>query len=234
MGLSHSPRIVTDGLVGYWDANNTKSYSGSGTAINDLSGNNNHGTLVGSPPVSNGAITLNGSSQFISTNYTQTSVTAYTIDAWFNTTSGDTGTFVQNRGSGAGQSISVGINNGAAGKLYIQVDSDIIGIGQETIASTYIDGNWHNVIGVFNQPSGAITPSSFTIYVDGIQAATSEFTYGSISVPLTGLSGTIIGYHQAWDVYYSGSLGPIKIYNRALSATEAKQNFNALKGRFGI
>ena len=30
MGLSHSPSIVLDGLVSYWDASNTRSYSGSG------------------------------------------------------------------------------------------------------------------------------------------------------------------------------------------------------------
>ena len=39
MGLFHSPKIVTDGLVTLLDAGNSKSYSGSGTALNDLIGN---------------------------------------------------------------------------------------------------------------------------------------------------------------------------------------------------
>ena len=38
MALAHSPRIVTDGLVLYLDAANTKSYSGSGTTWTDISG----------------------------------------------------------------------------------------------------------------------------------------------------------------------------------------------------
>ena len=42
MGLAHSPRIVTDGLVLLLDAGNTKSYPGSGTTWSDLSGNGNN------------------------------------------------------------------------------------------------------------------------------------------------------------------------------------------------
>lgn len=46
MALAHSPKIVTDGLVLCLDAGNVKSYPGSGTVWNDLSGNDNNGTLV--------------------------------------------------------------------------------------------------------------------------------------------------------------------------------------------
>jgi len=45
MSLAHNPKVVVDGLVGYWDAANTKSYPGSGTVWSDLVGTN-HGTLV--------------------------------------------------------------------------------------------------------------------------------------------------------------------------------------------
>jgi len=46
VALSHSPKIVTDGLVLCLDAGNPKSYPGSGTTWTDLSGNSNNGTLV--------------------------------------------------------------------------------------------------------------------------------------------------------------------------------------------
>ena len=49
MGLTHSPRIVTDGLVLALDAANVKSYGGSGTTWTDLSGKGNNGTINGSP-----------------------------------------------------------------------------------------------------------------------------------------------------------------------------------------
>ena len=46
MALSHSPSIVTNGLVLCLDAANSKSYPGSGTTWTDLSGRGNNGTLV--------------------------------------------------------------------------------------------------------------------------------------------------------------------------------------------
>jgi hypothetical protein len=45
MALSHSPKIITDGLVLCLDAGNPKSYPGSGTTWTDLSGNGNNGSL---------------------------------------------------------------------------------------------------------------------------------------------------------------------------------------------
>ena len=48
MGLAHSPRIVTDGLVLALDAGNTKSYPGSGTAWTDTVGGNTE-TLTNGP-----------------------------------------------------------------------------------------------------------------------------------------------------------------------------------------
>jgi len=36
------------------------------------------------------------------------------------------------------------------------------------------------------------------------------------------------------NVLFNGKLSVASIYNRALSASEIKQNFNALRGRFGI
>ena len=49
MATSYSPKIITDGLVLCLDAGDGKSYSGSGTAWTDRSGNDNHGTLVNGP-----------------------------------------------------------------------------------------------------------------------------------------------------------------------------------------
>ncbi len=47
MSVRYSPRIVTDGLILCVDAANPKSYIGSGSVVNDLSGNNNNLTLTG-------------------------------------------------------------------------------------------------------------------------------------------------------------------------------------------
>jgi len=73
MALAHSPRIITSGLVGCWDAGNTKSYPSSGTTWSDLSGSNNTGTLQASPTYNSlGYFTFNSaSSQYVSTTTSQ-------------------------------------------------------------------------------------------------------------------------------------------------------------------
>ena len=45
MGTSYNTNIVTDGLVGCWDAGNRRSYPGAGATWTDLAGGNN-GTLT--------------------------------------------------------------------------------------------------------------------------------------------------------------------------------------------
>ena len=61
MGLAHSPRIVTDGLVLALDAANTKSYGGSGTTWTDLSGKGNNGDIDGATHNSDGYFSFDGS-----------------------------------------------------------------------------------------------------------------------------------------------------------------------------
>ena len=63
MGINAGPDVVEDGLVSYYDPGNILSYSGSGTALNDLIGNHN-GTLAGGPSFSSttsgGTFTFDG------------------------------------------------------------------------------------------------------------------------------------------------------------------------------
>ena len=49
MGIDYNTIITTDGLVGYWDAANPRSYSGSGNTWYDLTPNGNNLTLTNSP-----------------------------------------------------------------------------------------------------------------------------------------------------------------------------------------
>ena len=58
MGVSYNPKIVTNGLVFSIDANNTKSYSGSGSSITDLTKNNTTATLNGTYSFSSDGIRL--------------------------------------------------------------------------------------------------------------------------------------------------------------------------------
>jgi hypothetical protein len=241
MGITYNPRVITDGLVLALDAGNRKSYPGSGTTWTDLSVRSGITTLTNGPTYSSsngGSFSFDGTDDYVSTNYTQTSVTQYTIDVWFKSTdTGTQNTFVQNRGTGAGKSITMGLGPPLSGngQIFIAVDTNTI-ITQIATNNTYNDGNWYHAVGVFNQPSGTITTSSFSIYVNGVAVSTrtSDQQQSSTSSPATGLGGTLIGYHQAWNTYFLGSLASVKIYNRALTASEIRQNYNATKGRYGL
>lgn len=246
MTLVHGAGIVTNNLVMLLDAANPRSYPSSGTAWNDISGNGNTGVITGSPTytaTNGGYFTFNGSAQYVTTPLVQTAVTAYTISVWFNTTSntqymtmaGDRGV-----GGGGGVGVVVGIGGalgfgGSAGNLFVCVNSDGIIVPIYT-AATYNDGNWHNVVGIFNQPSGTITYSSFKLYVDGQLATTTNGTVlGSASSPITGLGGTIIGYSPSQGAtYYTGNMSAVLIYNAALTAAQVAQNFEAYRGRYGV
>src|SRR6056300_1230478 len=72
MALSHSPKIVTDGLVLCLDASDPQSYSGSGTTWYDRSGNNYDFTAVNGPTYSNGKFSFDGSNDYFTSPYNNT------------------------------------------------------------------------------------------------------------------------------------------------------------------
>ena len=68
MALSHSPRIVTDGLVLCLDASDPQSYSGSGNTWSDRSGNGSNGTLTNGPTFDSdnkGSLVFDGVNDYI-------------------------------------------------------------------------------------------------------------------------------------------------------------------------
>lgn len=84
MGTFYSPNILTDGLILYLDAGNIRSYSGSGTSFNDLSGRGNHHTIVNSPTFSNGKFTFNNTSMGFTKSSALTGVTSScTVVLWY-------------------------------------------------------------------------------------------------------------------------------------------------------
>ena len=86
MGLSHSPKIVTNGLVLCLDAGNTKSYPGSGTAWNNLSSTSNNGTLTNGPTydsTNGGSLIFDGTNDYIQSGSFSNLLTAdITVETW--------------------------------------------------------------------------------------------------------------------------------------------------------
>ena len=92
MGLDHSPIIVTDGLSLYLDAANSRSYSGTGLSVYDLSGSGNTSLLINGPTYSSsnlGYFVLDGTNDYVNVNSLANILpyTAYTKIAYFYVTS---------------------------------------------------------------------------------------------------------------------------------------------------
>lgn len=224
MALQHSPSIVTSGLVLCLDPANPRSYPGSGTTLNDLSGNGYTGTIYNGVTYTagtNGYFTYDGVDDRVITtiapNYPNT-----TWEAWVYCTQ-NISTYNMFMGDWLPYFSFYGGNS-----LYF---SNTIGGVQQTIqtASNLSLNTWYHAAftTAFN---GSSTVAS--IYTNGVQTATNTFS-GQQGAP----SGTFTigdGYSgYAWYPF-KGNVSSVKIYNRTLSLDEINQNFNALRGRYGI
>ena len=166
-----------DSLVGQWLFDDCPT-----TSAKDTSGFNNHGSMTGSVASSPDSPFGSGCSLYFSGGWVNVSSPSQlnisgdvAIAAWIkmSVTSGG-GPIVQDRGSGAGHSLSLGVgSNGArwscpsqTGGLYFADDSDGMIIGQYYTGSLN-DNMWHFVVGAFSAPSGvSVTASQFSVYVE--------------------------------------------------------------------
>jgi hypothetical protein len=87
------------------------------------------------------------------------------------------------------------------------------------------DANWHHVVGTYDRDT-----TTARIYVDGILRNTNS----SISTGPTSNTQPLLIGSRSGTAGFGGSISRIKIYNRALTASEVLQNYNATKGRFGL
>jgi len=223
-------QIITKDLVLYFDAENINSYIGSGSTWADLSGQNNTGTLVGSPTyTSNPNYFTFAANKNVSTALSNISLSAATFIAWVYST--------QTQAN------------------YTGVLFNRIGIGGSTVAATGLDlktinsvgYHWNDASATYNWNSGLYAPNNAwsmiaitvnstiaTAYLcqsSGITTATNTTSHPSLS----GLN-FFIGCDPTApsDRAFIGRIANTQIYNRDLTLAEISYNYNALKSRFGL
>ena len=220
MANLYGPRIVTDGLVFNVDAANKKSYPGSGTTWFDLSGNGNNGTLTNGPTFDSN----NGGSIFfdrtndevIFGNSASLQITVGTIAAFFKATNLNTSV----HGLIAKQSAWGLFVWGNVLRTYDWGNSTV-----RSSSATVGNNQWYYAAMTFTQTVG--TPSNNAIiYLDGNAILTTTVKHSNHNVTLQ------IGDANA-NQQFGGNVAQASVYNRVLSAEEIKENYNALKGRFG-
>ena len=236
MGLVHNPNVVTDGLIGCWDAANKRSYPpGAGTTWTDLAGSNS-ATLVNNTTfadVSLGAIALDG---------TDDSVTVPIIDGQ-NGFSFSIWLYFDEVPTNDYTTFSIYNGGGAEFMLYIMetsvhTTSYMLGISGAGTGNTLTStnkayqpssnlGKWVHYCATYNG-GGATTVGNYKVYFNGQVTDTnliSDFGGAGNQDPMKW--GEDVG---AGDL--NGYMGHITFYNRALTATEALQNYEATKSRF--
>jgi hypothetical protein len=235
---SDSWGYVFNGMTVNFDALNTQSYPGSGTTMTNVGGKND-----GSEPVLvlNGTNTYSSNGYFIMENtsyydiaYANPATNNFTYELWArpratheidaeNNTSA-AGTSGQKYIIGAAQSGAV---TGGAG----------ISCGTNGV-SVYEHGDGY--MPPLLVWSGAVSSTAFThivvtytsrvpkLYINGSLVRT-----GVVSARATSIQA---GYNIGYGSYgaFTGDWAIARYYNRTISDTEITQNFNALKGRFGL
>jgi hypothetical protein len=224
-----APNIVTDGLVLYLDAANTKSYVSGSTTWNNIAGFSNNGTLVNGPTFNSanrGSIVFDGVNDYVNCGNSLDQNGPLTIMSWIYTTTVSSGAraIISNCNAGGNQQDYVLEINRTAGKVGAFWGDVILLVSNQSL----LINQWYYVGFV---RSGSIGNWNLNIYINGTNDSS---TTTSVNPNATN-AGTSIG--RAGDVnsqYFSGRISNTVLYNRTLSASEVLQNYNATKTRFGL
>jgi hypothetical protein len=227
MAFNYSPKIVTDGLVLYLDAANNKSYPGSGITWSDISRGGNNVTLTNGPTFSTagiGSIVFDGVDDYCDF-YTPNLGTTTTVEMWCKI-----GSVAAKMMFGwllydvYGSTGHLGFNTG---------NGDLYGIPSATVTSLGLLNNWVHYI--FEMRSD-VSYTNNKMYINSIPQSLSQIagTENSNGRNFNSGNGRIAGWRTNNSYRMPMECSSFKIYNRALSATEVLQNYNATKTRFGL
>lgn len=220
--------IVTSGLVLNLDAANPRSYLPpyNGTTWFNLASSSNNGTLTNSPTYNTsngGSIVFDGVDDYVSLSNGILSGTGdFTVNQWIKCDSSETGGTL--------------FGNFPSGNLQVLFGSRYIAMWLNN-NSTYLGTSpWNTTLPQF-------TTSSIMMTV--LRSGTTTALYLNSILQKTGSSSDTIGTtgatfrigdntNSSGGEQYKGNIYNIQVYNRALSASEINQNFQATRARFGI
>jgi hypothetical protein len=234
MGFYRGPHTVTDGLVLSLDAGNTKSYQSGSTTWFDKSGNNRNGTLTNGPTFSSGSIVFDGVDDYVDITGSLSTFSfiqntgIFTVSAWIRLTdlAGGARYFIgNNRNSGTEKGFNIGYS-GASGRLRYALTDGAVSILVVNADNYFLDSSW-----IFSTLVGNGTNS--ILYKNGIQFSVSS-NFGTLS---TGDSTRALAIGKANDISileWQGNVSQVQIHNRALTAQEVLQNYNATKSRYNL
>jgi hypothetical protein len=229
---NYTGNIVTQGLVLNLDAAKTDSYPGTGTTWRDLSGFNNNGTLINGPtfsgPGKQASIVFDGVNDECNLGnilFTSSIANNCTFDIWLYNLENRNSRYYLSKGSFASGlgGITFGLTSTISQRIRFQMES------ATSVRSPYVEfitptGSWYNLTYTYDGTT-----------IRGYQNSTTSNLYtSSLAGPLLNISSPIKLGNDTFSGYANCYISNFKIYNRTLSQAEITQNFNALRGRYGI
>jgi hypothetical protein len=233
MGISYNPRTITDGLVLALDAGNTKSYPGSGTTWTDLSGRGNNFTLSGPDYVSTNPSHFSFLNDEVDQIYNSLfsfggSTTTMTASCWvkLDTVSVDHSIIsYAETGQSANQYLLYYSGTSSPKQFNLWFDGTSL-----SIQNTLVSSVWYNIVNVISSANNILYINSQQI---GSQTKTGTQLEGSGYMVFGQDQDSFGGGFQVTQDF-RGDIAQVSIYNRALTASEIQQNYNATKSRFGL
>ena len=221
MGIAYNTSIVTDNLVFALDAGNTRSYSGSGLTAYGLTNGSacNFSSSIGFTTRGNGGLVFDGTFKYITLPTTIDTNNDFTINFW-NRRNVINATNTLLHGINLTSYLQIRYNPSNAVQL---VKSNLSDVGSFT-GYTSTAGN-----DVYLTVRLTKSTNTYDLYINGsyISSIASTQTYVT--------SGPIIGGGYSFAAeHFNGNVYSLSYYNRALSAQEIAQNFNATRDRYGI
>jgi hypothetical protein len=222
---------VTNNLVLYYDPSNPSSYSGSGTVINDLSGNGLSGTMS-NITFTSPYFSFNGSSSQISVPdnaLLEPGSGDWSIEFWVNHSviAGLSRILIAKTDGGLAQDWGYGLRTAGNGNTFMEIGNGTTSL--QSSMTTLTTNTWYQVVGVWTN----VSSDSLTLYLNGN-------LIGSISHSFTSVKNTTsplyIGSFNGgqFSQWLNGRMGVVRMYNKSLTGLEVLQNFNADKTKYGL
>jgi hypothetical protein len=197
----------------------------------DFSGNNNFGTTANSPTYSSGnggTMSFDGSNEWFYTSLSSIgdANTSFTWGGFVKVNASTTSNFFlfgNYTATNTGPFFAIAFNNSGTNTfIYIRSSTNVEVLGTSTSLSL---NTWYHLIAIRDAPANQIR-----FYVNGVLASTNTFS-GTYSVKSTANN---FGGMRHLTNYLNANASSVVVYNRALTASEVQQNYNALKSRFGL
>ena len=230
--------IVQSGLVLNLDAGVSTSYPGTGTTWTDLKGSGNNGILTNSPTFSNsngGILTFDGTDDYVEVPF-ETILTDCSFEVVFKATSTRSYQYMLSLANIDTNNFSVYFDmndpdgSGFAQTMWAYWNSGGVpysGVPKSGTFGDWNDSTWRHY--VFTRDSTTNHYMNGGLITNTVRSGDQTTQFGNGS----GYKLKIATYRTN-ILHFPGNVPIVRVYNRTLSQAEIRQNFNALRGRFGI